>query len=91
MHAISQLSMLILQLQALILLLCIHLVHCCCCCSGYVLVKEAYGGGSGRLGGDSASLTHIFSARELAAQVLQLIISLLIATRVVVQYSRAHV
>ena len=40
------------------------------CCSGYVLVKEAYGSGSGRLGGDSASLTRIFSARELAAQVL---------------------
>jgi hypothetical protein len=89
MHAISQLSMLILQLQALLLLLCIHLVHCCRCCSGYVLVKEAYGGGSGRLGGDSASLTHIFSARELAAQVLQLSFHLHAAS--LVQYAHSQV
>ncbi|CAM9642400.1 unnamed protein product, partial [Phaeothamnion confervicola] len=35
---------------------------------GYVLVREAFEGGSGRLGGSSEVLTGIFSARELAAQ-----------------------
>eukprot|EP00752_Nemacystus_decipiens_P005702 g5160.t1 len=35
---------------------------------GYILVKEAFEGGSGRLGGDSNALTHIFSATQMAGQ-----------------------
>ncbi|CAN0047645.1 unnamed protein product, partial [Ectocarpus sp. 8 AP-2014] len=35
---------------------------------GFVLVKEAFEGGSGRLGGDSNAFTKIFSAGEMAGQ-----------------------
>ncbi|CAM9442591.1 unnamed protein product [Discosporangium mesarthrocarpum] len=35
---------------------------------GYILVREAFEGGSGRLGGASEGLSQIFSARELAGQ-----------------------
>ncbi|CBJ49209.1 conserved unknown protein [Ectocarpus siliculosus] len=35
---------------------------------GFILVKEAFEGGSGRLGGDSNAFTKIFSAGEMAGQ-----------------------
>ncbi|KAG5181988.1 WLM domain-containing protein [Tribonema minus] len=35
---------------------------------GYVLVREAFAGGAQRLGGDSAGLARVLTAREMAAQ-----------------------